>query len=201
MLLIDKTLQVYVNEVDSEMPTPGGGSVAALVGALGVSLAKMLAHLSIHKKKFITADKKKQQQFILAVKELEYYKNSLLEGIDEDAISYQAVMDAYQKKDKEEIQSALQSSAFVAFEMMTHAYKALKNVEKLIELGNKNVLSDLISGAILLYSCMEMAHLNVICNATLLDDEDKKNYYLQGAINQLKLAKNYKNKIIRNAKK
>lgn len=200
MLLIEKRIREYVDEVDSEAPTPGGGSVAALVGTLGVCLARMLAHLSVNKKKFLLADEKKKNQFILAVKELEYYKNSLSEGIDDDAISYQAVMAAYRSKDNAGIQSALQSSAFIAYEMICHAQKALQNIEKLVELGNKNVMSDLISGAILLVSCAELAYLNVICNANLLDDEEKKAYYLQEADKKLQSARRYKNSLIRATK-
>ena len=52
MYLVDKTLVEYIDAVDSDMPAPGGGSVASLVGALGVSLAKMSAHFSVTKKKF-----------------------------------------------------------------------------------------------------------------------------------------------------
>ena len=58
MELIDKTLIEYIDQVDSDMPAPGGGSVASLVGALGVALAKMSAHFSVNKKKFKEAQKR-----------------------------------------------------------------------------------------------------------------------------------------------
>ena len=50
MSLVEKNIIDYINEVDSLLPAPGGGSVAALVGALGVALGKMLGHFSIKKK-------------------------------------------------------------------------------------------------------------------------------------------------------
>ena len=51
-MLKDLSIEEYLEAVDSERPTPGGGSVAALVGALGAALSRMLAHLSLNKKKF-----------------------------------------------------------------------------------------------------------------------------------------------------
>ena len=86
MELINKKVFDYINDVDSILPAPGGGSVASLVGALGVSLAKMLAHFSIEKKKFKEASNDKKEKFILAFKELDYYKDVLVKGVDDDAI-------------------------------------------------------------------------------------------------------------------
>lgn len=66
MELINKKVFDYINDVDSILPAPGGGSVASLVGALGVSLAKMLAHFSIEKKKFKEASNEKKRKVYLS---------------------------------------------------------------------------------------------------------------------------------------
>ena len=58
--LIEEKVIDYINAVDDISPAPGGGSVASLVGALGVGLAKMLALFSINKKKFKESSKRKQ---------------------------------------------------------------------------------------------------------------------------------------------
>ena len=175
MDLIEKRVIDYIHDVDDKSSAPGGGSVASLVGALSIALAKMLAHFSFDKKKFKDADEKKKNQFITAFNELDQYKDELIKGVDDDAISYNAVMKAYASKDEDEIQKALNYSAFVALEMQRSAYNGLKYAEKLVELGNKYLYSDLISAAILLVSCVEMASLNVIANANSIKDEQVKN--------------------------
>jgi len=197
MQLIDKTVYDYINDVDSISPYPGGGSVAALVGALGASLCRMEGHFSVEKKKFLEASKSKQDKFILAFKELEYYKDLLVNGIDDDAVSYGAVVDAFKSKDEEQIQSALLTSCLVAYEMQTSSVKALSYVNKLIELGNKNLYSDLISGAILLQSANEMAALNVVANAKSFKDEKAKEMYLKDSQELIKKGKSLKNKAIK----
>ena len=164
MELIEKKVIEYINEVDDFSSAPGGGSVAALVGALGVSLARMLAHFSFGKKKFNEAEEVKKDKFIIAFEALSQYKDELIKGVDDDAISYDAVIKAYATKDEEQIQKALNYSAFVAIEMQRSAYSAIKYAEKLIELGNKYLYSDLISASILLVACCEMASLNVVAN-------------------------------------
>lgn len=194
--LIEKAIIDYVDDVDSTLPAPGGGSVAALAGALGSSLARMAAHLSFDKKKFNDAPLRQRNQFILAFKELEYYKDSLLNGVDDDAISYDAVIAAFKTKDEEQIQSALLASAMTAYEMQECSCKALYYCEKLIDLANKYLYSDIISGAILLASCTEMAALNVKANANMLKDENLKKTYLLNSENLVKKAKTKKNQII-----
>lgn len=178
MDLIEKTLVDYINEVDSLKSAPGGGSVAALVGALGVSLAKMLGHFTMNKKVFKDANKKSQNQFLIAFDTLNHYKDLLLKGVDDDAISYNAVVEALKTKDEDKIQKAINYSTFVAYEMQESAYNAMICASRLIKLGNKYLYSDLISSAILLHSSNEMAALNVKANAKMLNDEKVKNNYL-----------------------
>lgn len=197
MELIEKKVIDYINEVDALTPAPGGGSVASLVGTLGICLAKMLAHFSTNKKKFKEASVKEQEKFVLAFKELDYYKDMLIKGIDDDAISYNAVTVAYKKGDEEEIQKALKYSALVAYEMQEASYKSLYFCEKLINLGNKNLYSDLISAAILLAACNEMASLNVIANANCMSDEEDKNKYLTSSKDYVLKSKQLKNRILR----
>lgn len=197
MELINKKVFDYINDVDSILPAPGGGSVASLVGALGVSLAKMLAHFSIEKKKFKEANNEKKEKFILAFKELDYYKDILVKGVDDDAISYESVVDAFKSKDEDAINRALLTSAMVAYDIQDASLNAIYYVEKLIELGNKNLYSDLISAAILLAACNEMASLNVVANANGLKNEELKNEYLSKTEYSTKKAKQLKTKIIK----
>ena len=201
MELVEKNLIDYINQVDSNNPAPGGGSVASLVGALGVALAKMSGHFSVNKKKFKEAEASKRNKYILAFKELDYYKDLLIKGVDDDAISYEAVSCAMKIKDEENLQKALLVSTIVAFDMQEASYNALKYVGKLIELGYKYLYSDLISGAILLSACNEIASLNVKANANMLIDEEKKSYYLFASASLVKKSKTLKNKIIKEIEK
>ena len=120
----------------------------------------------------------------------------MIKGVDDDAISYQAVIDAFKSKDENQIQGALLASAMTAYEMQEASIKALYYVDKLIDLSNKYLYSDLISGAILLASCNEMASLNVKANANMLKDEKLKKFYLEKSAEFVKKSKSQKNKII-----
>lgn len=197
MDLIEKSVLEYIDLVDSRFPTPGGGSVASLAGALGVSLAKMLGHFSYDKKKFKEASEKKKNQFLIAFEKMDYYKDILVKGIDDDAISYNSVAEAMKRKDEENLQKALLTSTYVAFSIQENAYYALKCCKNLIELGNKFLYSDLISAAILLNSCVEMASLNVIANAKMLSETTIKEDYLLKTSELIQKSKRIKNLIIR----
>ena len=63
-MLIEKSGLTILNEIDSSSPTPGGGSISALVGALGICLSRMYGHLSVNKKKFLSLDESIQSKFI-----------------------------------------------------------------------------------------------------------------------------------------
>lgn len=82
MKLIEKTIIEFINEIDSPSPVPGGGSVSALIGSLGVSLSKMVGHLTINKKKFKGLSNKIQEEFIKRLDELGVIKDELNVMID-----------------------------------------------------------------------------------------------------------------------
>lgn len=194
-MLKEKTIQSYVDAVDSE-DLPGGGSVAALVGCLGVCLARMLAHLSVGKKKFKEASKEKQELYYSYANDLKAYKDALLDNVDADSISYQCVVDAYKRKNEEEIQTALQTAAFIALDIQKNAFCALRLLPQFIELGNKNVMNDLKAGAILLNSCIEISSFNVITNAKLLKNEVQRNSYIAESEKYVLDAKRYKRNLL-----
>ncbi len=191
-MLKDLSLEEYVTEVESERPTPGGGSVAALVGSLGAALSRMLANLSVQKTKFKEASKDKQELFATAFHDLKQYEDALIDGIDGDALSYQCVISACKIKDEEEIQRALHTAAFIALDIVRNANLALEAAYNLIELANKNVISDLLAGTILLQSCVEISYLNVVANVKLLKDEKNKKDLLEEANTYLNESRNKK---------
>jgi len=184
-MLKDTKLEEYIELVDSQEATPGGGSVAALVGALGAALNRMLAHLSLSKKKFLEASESQKEIFVTAENEIKQYKEALIDGIDGDALSYQCVMTAFKLKDEVEIQRALNTSAFIALDIQKNAFLALQRVKELIPLGNKNVMSDLVAGTILLQSCIEISYLNVKANAKMLKDLTQQQEFLSEGQNYI----------------
>ncbi len=184
-MLKDTKLEEYIELVDSQEATPGGGSVAALVGALGAALNRMLAHLSLSKKKFLEASESQKEIFVTAANEIKQYKEALIDGIDGDALSYQCVMTAFKLKDEVEIQRALNTSAFIALDIQKNAFLALQRVKELIPLGNKNVMSDLVAGTILLQSCIEISYLNVKANAKMLKDLTQQQEFLSEGQNYI----------------
>lgn len=179
MSLIEMNLVEFSKAVNSDLPAPGGGSVAAYVSNLGVGLARMLGHLTISKKRFLELDSQIQNDFLNAFNSLENGYESLLKLVDEDTESFNKVMDAFKlpKETEEEkdfrskkIQEATLVATKVPLEAANLAYHCLLLTPTLIDVGNANALSDLASGMYLLEAGMNCSILNVKINASSLKD-------------------------------
>ncbi len=175
--LIDMDLTTFVNETASESPAPGGGSVSAYLGALGVALGTMVANLSSHKygwddrwKEFSTwAEKGKSIQ------------NELLALVDEDTEAFNRILEAsgLPKRTEEEkkirrtaVQEATKNAAYVPFKVMETALSGFALLKEMVEEGNPNSVSDVAVGALALRSCIRGAFLNVKINAAAIDDKE-----------------------------
>jgi glutamate formiminotransferase/formiminotetrahydrofolate cyclodeaminase len=176
-LLPPKGLHDFVGEVASAAPVPGGGSCAALAGALGAGLLLMVIDLTIGKKGYEAVEEEMK-----AVKEnLKSLPERFLALVDEDAWSFEAVIGAYKlpkgtEADKikrtEAIQAALVKASLVPLETMERTAEALRSARPLAEKGNKNSLSDVGVGAMLLETCLRGARLNVLINLGGIKDPD-----------------------------
>lgn len=182
-MLIELKLDEVMNQIDSNSPAPGGGSVSALVGAYGVCLARMYAHLSIEKKKFLALDETLQHEFIETFHELTQFRKDLCDAADLDCSAYDQVMKAYKlpKTNAEEIalrNQAIKQATYVAIEspyaIMEESLKAMRLCEKLIDNGNKNAISDLACGIIFLDAAVQGAGLNVQINLSSLEEDEKR---------------------------
>lgn len=89
--LVRMTLTDFVDETASETPAPGGGSVAAYVGALGAALAAMVANISGHKKGWDD----RWEEFSQWAEKSEFYKNELIRLVDQDTIAFNKIMSAF----------------------------------------------------------------------------------------------------------
>ena len=174
--LVDMDLKTFMNETASESPAPGGGSVSAYMGALGVALGTMVANLSSHKKGWDARWKEFSDQAARG-KEIQ---NRLLDLVDEDTEAFNKIMEAYRlpKKTEEEIrtrkeavQSAVKNAIMVPFKVMETAYSGFILIRQMVEKGNPASVTDAAVGALALRSSIKGAFLNVRINAAALEDK------------------------------
>jgi glutamate formiminotransferase / formiminotetrahydrofolate cyclodeaminase len=172
-------LREFCNETLSDSPAPGGGSVAALMGALGASLGGMVANLSAGKRGW---DDKLQFFSDWAVK-AQQLKDELLSLVDDDAAAFNKVIDAFAlpKGSTEEknaraaaVESATRYAAEVPLKVMETALKSYELLSEMAEKGNPNSISDVGVGALATRACIEGAALNVRINLAGLKDEKVK---------------------------
>ena len=177
--LAKMNLREFCNETLSDSPAPGGGSVAALMGALGASLGGMVANLSAGKRGW---DDKLEYFSNWAVK-AQQLKDQLLSLVDEDTAAFNKVMDAFAlpKQAAEEkgaraaaIEQATKYAAEVPLKVMETASKSYDLLAEMAESGNPASVSDVGVGALATRACIEGAALNVRINLTQLKDEKFK---------------------------
>jgi glutamate formiminotransferase/formiminotetrahydrofolate cyclodeaminase len=177
--LAKMNLREFSNETLSDSPAPGGGSVAALMGALGVSLGGMVANLSAGKRGW---DDKLEYFSSWAVK-AQQLKDELLSLVDEDTAAFNKVMDAFAlpKESAEEkaaraasVAKATKYAAEVPLKVMETASKSYELLAEMAERGNPASVSDVGVGALATRACIEGAALNVRINLAQLKDEKFK---------------------------
>jgi glutamate formiminotransferase/formiminotetrahydrofolate cyclodeaminase len=166
----------FSNETLSESPAPGGGSVAAYVGALGASLGSMVANLSAHKRGWDD----RWEEFSDWAEKGKIAHDRLLKLVDEDTAAFNAIMDAFslpKNNDQEKkqrsaaIQAATKHAIEVPFEVMQTAYQSLEIIQAMATIGNPNSLSDAGVGALCARTAVYGAYLNVRINAGGLADK------------------------------
>jgi glutamate formiminotransferase / formiminotetrahydrofolate cyclodeaminase len=174
--LIAMTCKGFANETASESPAPGGGSVSAYLGALGVSLATMVANLSSHKAGW----DERWEEFSNWAEKGQKLKDELLFLVDEDTRSFNRIMDAFSlpKGTPEEkaartdaIQDATKYAIEVPFKTMEKAFEAMEVIKAMVEQGNPNSITDAGVGALCARSAVIGAFLNVKVNAGSLKDK------------------------------
>jgi len=174
--LVKMNVREFCNETLSDSPAPGGGSVAALMGALGASLGGMVANLSAGKRGW---DDKLEYFSGWAVK-AQQLKDELLSLVDEDTAAFSKVMDAFAlpKESAEEktarsaaIEAATKYAAEVPLKVMATASRSYALLAEMAERGNPASVSDVGVGALAIRACIEGAALNVRINLGQLKDE------------------------------
>ncbi len=187
--LVRLNLRQFCNETLSDSPAPGGGSVAALMGALGASLGGMVANLSAGKRGW---DEKLPFFSEWAVK-AQQLKDELLFLVDEDTAAFNKVMAAFglPKDSPEEkatrtkaIQAANEYAAEIPLKVMETASRSYDLLKEMAEKGNPASISDVGVGLLATRACIEGAAMNVRINLAGLKDENVK-AGLQGRMSRL----------------
>jgi len=200
-MLIDKKVSNFLNELASNSPTPGGGSVAALAGALGAALISMVGNLTVGKKKY--EDVEEDIKKILSSSEKLRYELSQL--IEDDVKVFNNFMATYkmpketenEKKIRtEKMQEALIKAAKVPLRVAYKCLDILSLSKEVAEKGNINVVSDAGVAALMAEAALESAILNVKINLKMIKDEKTKEE-LSSSIQELLLKeKGQKEKVL-----
>ena len=178
----EMTLQEFVDLTGSDAPAPGGGSVAALAGALGAALSQMVAELTVGREKY--ADAEEAMQAVRA--EAAAIKQELLETIEKDSNSFNGYMRALRlpKETEEEkafrreaMQNGLKEASLVPLHAAETAVRILPLAKKAAQMGNANAVSDALVSAMMARSAAISAVLNCRINLQSIRDEEFVNEY------------------------
>ncbi|HWC53971.1 MAG TPA: glutamate formimidoyltransferase [Chitinophagaceae bacterium] len=174
--LVSMSLTDFADETSSESPAPGGGSIAAYIGSLGVSLGTMVANLSSHKKGWDD----RWEEFSNWAEKGQQYKDELLRLVDADTKAFNDIMSAMglpkgtdeeKKIRKQAIQDATKQAIEIPFKVMETSYASMEVIKAMAETGNPNSVSDAGVGALCARAAVIGAFMNVKINASGLDDK------------------------------
>lgn len=174
--LVDMDLRSFANETASESPAPGGGSISAYAGVLGVSLGTMVANLSSHKRGW----DERWEEFSQWAEKGQAIKDELLFLVDEDTNAFNKIMGAFglpkgseQEKAarKEAIEAASKYAMEIPFRVMQKSLESMEIMKAMAETGNPNSVSDAGVGALCARTAVRGAYMNVRINASGVEDK------------------------------
>jgi len=174
--LVNMKLTAFANETASESPAPGGGSISAYVGVLGVSLGTMVANLSASKKGW----EDKWELFSDWAEKGQAYKKQLIDLVDEDTRSFNAIMEGFalpkgtdeeKAARKKAIQDATKYAIEIPFKSMEVCFASMSVMKEMVAIGNPNSITDAGVGALCARTAVLGAHMNVRINTSSYDDK------------------------------
>lgn len=175
--LINLSCKEFANETASESPAPGGGSVSALVGALGASLTTMCANLGANKRGW----EDRVGEFSAYAEKGQSIKAELLRLVDEDTRSFNAIMQSFRLPKDTAVDKAARTKAIqdasvyatqVPLQVMRRTYEIFDLAIAMVEKGNPNSITDAGVGALAAEMCIHGAYFNVMINAGSLTDKE-----------------------------
>ncbi len=174
--LVRMNLRAFANETASESPAPGGGSISAYVGALGIALGTMVANLSAGKRGW----ESQVDYFSNWAANGQMLKDKLLHAVDEDTLAFNKIMLAFGLPKTNDAEKAFRTAAIedatkfaceVPFKVMQTAFDSLALLEEMIVKGNQNSITDAGVGVLCVKTAVRGAYFNVLINAKGLKDQ------------------------------
>ncbi|NNC95096.1 MAG: glutamate formimidoyltransferase [Chitinophagales bacterium] len=199
--LIQMDLKAFANETASESPAPGGGSISAYIGALGASLATMVANLSSHKRGWDD----RWEEFSNWAEKGQSIKDKLLHLVDEDTASFNGIMNAFRlpkgnedevAERKKAIENATKYAIEVPFQVMEVSLHSFELIKTMADIGNPNSVSDAGVGALCARSAVIGAYLNVKINIGGLQDKQYGDQKLKEATAMVEKAKQLEGEVM-----
>ena len=175
-MIKDQPIQQFLDELSSKSPTPGGGSVAAIMGAMGAALVGMVCNLTVGKKNYEAVDAEMKE----VLSQAENLRATLTDLVRADVEVFDRVMGAYglpKASDEEKeirsrvIQEALKSATDVPLDCARACVEVIRLSKIVAEKGNRNVVSDAGVASVAAYAALQSAALNVYVNAGGIKDE------------------------------
>ena len=176
MKYTEKTCREFIENVASEAPVPGGGSVAALVGALGAALGNMVASLTVGKKKYADVQEEMEEMIV----EIRDIQAKLLALVEKDIEIFEPLSKLYrvhpetknEKRQHEiEMEKALHDACMVPMDIIRECGRAIELSREFARKGNRIAVSDAASSAVLCKAAMQAASLNVYINTNMMKNK------------------------------
>jgi len=174
-----KSIEEFLNDLSSSNSIPGGGSAAALSGALNAAVISFIANLTIGKEKYKEVEAEAKE--ILA--ESEELKKEMLLMIDQDSKILSDILDSYKDGDQNKVKSVCQDAVEFSMDMTKKAVRLMRFSLEISEIGNRMLASDFEVAAYIGDAAVSSAIANVKINLKSLDNqeykENIKNEYLK----------------------
>ena len=198
--LVSMDLCEFVNELASDSPAPGGGSISALNGALSAGLSSMVGNLTYNKKAYNEV----KEEMIKVSEDAQKLKDFFLEAIDKDTEAFNMIMEAFslpKKSDEEKeirnkkIQEGTKNATLIPFSVLEKSEEIAKLALDVAKKGNKNSLSDSGVAGLAASAASEGALYNVMINLQSIDDKEFKSKLTKKAMEINKKVQQIVNKI------
>jgi len=176
-MYIDRPLREYLDDLASDAPTPGGGSASALTGAMAAALASMVCRLTLNKPEYANV----AAEIEALIQQTEQVRTRFQQLVQEDIEAYRQLSTSYKlpRSTEEErvarsqaIQKRLETAARVPLEMVENAAQLMQSCQRIAEIGNINVLSDIVTSSILASASAEGAAVMVRINLRYLKNAE-----------------------------
>ena len=167
-MYINDSIKKYIDDLASRQPAPGGGSAAALCGAVGTALLEMVCNFTVGNKKYADAE----QNIKGYLSSLACIHQGFESLIDEDVKTYSAIRDAFKSKEKIIIDNALKQGYNICLKICVLSKDGLNIASELPEKGNVNLITDVGCGAELLNASFNSGVFNCDINLKGIEDID-----------------------------